>query len=80
MDLRIPPSKVFFFFQTSTVFFSPFLKYNVIFPNQSRDYKSEYDIIGLTKLISLKFMSLQYVVFKELHHRKYCESSFFPSL
>ena len=67
----------FFFFQTSTVPFPSFFEYHVIFQDQS---KGEYDIIGMTELILLQFISLQYVVFKELHHRKYCQNCFLPSL
>ena len=67
----------FFFFQTSTVPFPSFFEYHVIFQDQS---KGEYDIIGMTELILLQFISLQYVVYKELHHRKYCQNCFLPSL
>ena len=71
------PYEGFFFFQTSTVPFPSFFEYHVIFQDQS---KGEYDIIGMTELILLQFISLQYVVFKELHHRKYCQNCFLPSL
>ena len=50
VDLRITPTKVFFFFQTSTVPFKSFFKYHVIFQDQS---KGEYDIIDMTEFIFL---------------------------
>ena len=50
VELRIPLTKVFFFFQTSTAPFPSFFEYHVIFQDQS---KGEYDIIGMTELILL---------------------------
>ena len=43
VDLRIPPTKDFFF--KLAVFFSPFFKYNVVFEDPSKDYIS--DIIDM---------------------------------
>ena len=51
VNLRIPPTK--FFFQTSTVFFSPFLKYHVVLQDQSEDCIGEDDIIDMIEVIVL---------------------------
>ena len=53
IDLRILPTKIFFF-QTSTVaVFLPFLKCHVVFQDQSEDYIGEEDIVDMTEVIVL---------------------------
>ena len=54
----------FFFFWTSTVFFPLFLKYSVVFQDQSEDYIGEGDIFEfLTWLRSLYFVLWVYSMF-----------------
>ena len=50
MDLKILPTKLFFF-KTSTVFFPPLFKYHVIFQDQSEDCIDEDDIIDIAEVI-----------------------------
>ena len=49
-ELRIPPTKFFFFFQTSTVLFPPFQKYHVVFQDQSKDCMEEDDIADMIEV------------------------------
>ena len=48
VDLRIPPTKIFF--KTSTVLFPPFLKYHIVFQDQSKDYIRKDDIIDIHRI------------------------------
>ena len=45
----------YFYFQTITVFFPPFLKYHVVFQDQSEYYIGEDEIIDITEVIVLYF-------------------------
>ena len=79
VDLRITPTKAFFF-QTSAVFFPSFLKCYAIFQDQSEDCIGEDEIVDMIESLYLVLVSLCYIVFKQLHHIKFCENQFFPSL
>ena len=50
LDLRIPPTKIFFF-QTRAVFFPPFFKYHVVFQDQLEGYTDEDEIIDMIEVI-----------------------------
>ena len=69
----------FFLFKTSTVLLPTFCKYHVVFQDHSEDYIGEDGIINMIKVNRLVYkFTIRYVVFKELHHRKYCEQLLFP--
>ena len=52
VNLKIPPTKIFSF-QTKTVFFAPYFKYDVVFQDHSEDYIGENDIIDMIEVIVL---------------------------
>ena len=52
VDLRYPPTKVFFF-QTSTGFFPLLFKYHVVSQHQSDDYIDEDGFTDMVELIVL---------------------------
>ena len=54
VDLRIPLTKGFFFFQTS--------KDHLVFVDQPEDYIGEDDIIDMTEVTVLQLTSLKYVM------------------
>ena len=52
-----------FVFQTNKIFFPPVFKYHDVFQDHSEDYIGNDDIIDITEVIVLQFMSLQYVIY-----------------
>ena len=65
---------------------TPFLKntswrllVHFVLQDQSEDYIGEDDIIDMVEVIVYK-LRVSYIVFIELHHRKYSENCFFYSL
>ena len=68
------------------IFRTPFLKntswrllVHFVLQDQSEDYIGEDDIIDMVEVIVYK-LRVSYIVFIELHHRKYSENCFFYSL
>ena len=78
VNLRIPPTKVFFF-QTSKMFLPPFYQNHVVFQYPPEAYIGENEIIVMIEVIVIYEFKECYYVLKELHQRKY-ENCIFSSL